>query len=619
MKTLVFLYEPEQVEHFLRLPRAAAGEEREVVACELGVEFLLQEKSISFSSARTLRRTPVSERLTYGGALSRALLHDPQLSFFSYRGVALGTVFSTALQYYLATFLYSLDIVAGALDVSACDRTVMFTPTSELKAGGMLGAFSMRAYVDALQLACAQKNIECVIKDVSPKQNISAFGIKRLLFGWGIGALNTLVSVTVPRKKIRILASENWKNIAPLMAKLPDSELALFDRTESLVVGLRGIWRNRTRFIHSDHFLSSKVRSIATEKSRECIATWNVLESTYQPLLGALFCGYKLEPLLQRVLLHLFGPGAEQAVCDIEGVYTLCAKLKPHVVIVRASASAQTHFAILCKVAKQLEIPSIEIQHGTLYFGSGSYSQNPAAEYIAEYGPLVHQDFKTIGYDDAHLFDVGSPRFDLYTAVKPPMRNAAAGRFSVVCIAPNITHGFVTDSYDVLDFFKGLACAVRDLPGIFLIIKLRADHPKEALTRAVIDKALSGVPYAISQYDSLANLFAESDAVVSCPSTALIEGMLAGKPTVYFSAGLPLYDVYAATPENNAAIRAGALIVAKTSEELVQVFSHLAKDKSAGERIASLEAAFIKQQYSFDGKSATRLAEAVRTLARRRV
>ncbi len=619
MKTVVFLFEPAHAAALSYLPVPHPNEKRVFVACGADVEFELEKRGIAFRSARSLRSMPVSERLVFVDTLGAALLTSPAFSFFVHRGIHIGRLFTPALQFYLARVLYFLDIIASALEEDSYDHAIALPPLARRTPTGIaLEEFIAQRFLDAVRLACAHRGITLVVPDIGIARAACSFGVERVAFGYALHAANVFVARLVRPKPLRILASEQWKNIAPLMRELPESELVLLDRTESLAAGIAAILRNRIRFWHREDFISPAIKRTAADAARVFAHTWEQVKPTHDALRDAAFRGYPLAPLLSRVLAHVVGEGGTQAVRDIESVYRMYEHARPDIVIVRAGVSAQTHFAVLCQVARALRIPSLEIQHGAFYFGPGSYSRDRAAEYIAEYGPLVRTQLKTVGYDDAHLFDVGSPRFDGYEQILPAQRRAAHEPLHLLCVSPRVAPAFWTDSYDVSTYFEAVAQAARALPGTSVTIKLRPVGTDERFYREAIRRAFAGVPYAVAHYEPMQELFVAADVVVSGYSTALIEALLCGRPTVYFSAGLATYDYHASVGEQKAAIDARSLALARTPAELAAILTRFAAVPGERERLAGAARAFAAKNYSFDGGSAERLAKLIRSLAERR-
>lgn len=613
MKTGVFLYEKSQVARLAELP-ATLGD-RTIIAVGVEAELALEAAGITFESARDLRQSRVSENLVFIRALVIRILEDPRLAFFSYRGISIAKLFIPTLQYHLGTFFYYLDIFATAFEQHAFDEAITFGPSSAVvPTGGPIRREHVFVISDALALVCRARACPLTLLEVSAASSAQSLMAKRLVFGWVIGLLNRAVSL-LPAKKVRTLASENWKNISAFMEELPESELLLVDRAEALHIGLRAILRHRMRFLHGEDFVTGAGNRQVQEATAAFASAWDALPERKSLYGDCTFRGYDLCEYLDSVLSLFVHEGGPRVARNIEGTFALCKRTKPQVVIVRAGISAQTHFAVLCAVARTLGIPSLEVQHGSLYFGPESFSWPRAAEYVGEYGPVVRKDFNDIGYDDAHLFDIGSPRFDHYARLSP---RPGGETFRIACICPQIVPGFWTDSYEVLDFLSEAARAAASIPGTVTSIKLRPVSSYGSTYRDIVARAFNSVPYEISQYESLEEVFAASDAVVASYSTALTESIIAGRPTVFLTAGIPMYETFTNTRENETAIDAGALLLASDAQALSEALAPFASEAGVRTKYAAAARAFIDREYAFDGSSAKRLAEAVRVLAKKR-
>src|SRR3990167_1741848 len=137
-KTAVFLYKPEQVEQLpALLARVPAGEAHELIACDLGIEFLLEKRGIPFVSVKEFRTTPSYVSLRHAKELGENIFNSPSFEFFSHRGISLARLFTPPLQYYLTRLLYNFDIAAGALERGDTPAGIFQPPREdETPAGG---------------------------------------------------------------------------------------------------------------------------------------------------------------------------------------------------------------------------------------------------------------------------------------------------------------------------------------------------------------------------------------------------------------------------------------------------------------------------------------------------
>jgi CDP-glycerol glycerophosphotransferase (TagB/SpsB family) len=288
--------------------------------------------------------------------------------------------------------------------------------------------------------------------------------------------------------------------------------------------------------------------------------------------------------------------------------------MRPDLVLVRASYSTQIHFPVLCYVARALGIPSLEIQHGILYLGQSTFVSRPAVQYVATYGPLTSNALKKFGYTDKTLFNVGSPRFDVYRAMREKKVSAIAPAkpFTIACIVPAILPQSWSDSYEVAEYFSIIAAATAHIPNALVLLKIRPDPDNENFYRSAVAHAFGPAPYRIAQYEPLVDVFAESDAIVSIYSTTVLEALISGRPVVYN--GIPEMQKKALDEELSDHAAAGALIAALTPQELAQSLELLAREPERRAALVAKADDFMERNYSFDGHASQKLASVIRTL-----
>lgn len=617
-KTLIILYEASQVAKVEELISKVEGP-YEILACGADIELLLREKKVAYRSARSLRATPTPERLIFVKELGEKLLKGAELSFFSYRGVTLGPIFMPGLQYYLQRFLYYFDIVASALE-QKYPRVILFAPPVE---PGPLSVILQKniswAVPDAVRHICNEQRISCeiVVPDRLSAGGASfeqlRFRTMRAVFGVLVTLSNLIVRILIPKKKIRILGSDLWKNIAPLVEHLPDAEFALFDRAEALNIGLRGILRNRMQFVHAADFVANSSRKEMARIKENFKTQLDDFLSQNPNFLIHTFRGHNLAPILERAISRIVGIGSIRTLGEVEGAFRVIETYQPHVVMVRAGISGQTHFAALCEVARLCGVPSLEVQHGILSIFTGDLTNDPSSEYIAEYGAFVREQLESNNFAPrSHFLDVGSPRFDVYAS--PPKKEIDPNVFEVLHIGPPLWPGGWNDSYDVVDYFIATAEAVRSVPNVHVTIKLRASHVDEEFLRKTIQKTFGSIPHSVVLFESLFSLLEKADVVVSCHSTAFFEALLTHKPVV-LDATLPVYTALA-DADLSAYEKAGALFVARNQGELRDSLQRLAQNVEERARYEQNAERFIKNNFLLsDGKSSQRLAIAIHKLA----
>ena len=587
-----------------------------VVALDLEIEALLTEKEIPFISAKSYR-TPDAALMTLSETWASSVLESKRWSFFAYRGVSLSRLYFLPLQMYLSYLIYYAGIVANIFQKHSLIKRVVVFPSSrgDVAMGSVLTQKEMALIFDVVVCVTKESGKEVIIPSIilpSIQRRHTTFKLKRLLFGFGITLFNWVISLVRRPREIRLLISDYWKNIAPYIQYLDSAEIILVDRQEAFKAGLKNIWNYRMRFLHIDAFSThtSPERKVALTTIK---GEWDSIKQN-NDLSAFQYQGFSFRPLLMQALDIIVAEALKKILVDIDDTHAMIKKTKPHAVLLRATMSGQTHFVILAQVAHACGVPSFEVQHGLEYYGPGSYLRRNSAEFMGVYGPYVEKEMKAAGTTNSIPVVVGSPRFDVYAALKEKHLNASESqeRVSFLCIAPPLTPGLDVDTYDVEQYYATVASAMRKTSNVHVIIKLRPGPNRDAFVLPLIESLFKGVSYSIAQFEPLAELFSKADVVISCYSTTAIEALAAGKPLIFLGLdpaqklmGLHHFTKYA---EHN------ALRLATTEERLAHAVEELSRDPRVRKKISDNAAAFLEKEYLFDGHASERTAEFIRSL-----
>ena len=323
----------------------------------------------------------------------------------------------------------------------------------------------------------------------------------------------------------------------------------------------------------------------------------------------------QLRDTAERIFTQIIYSAVPATTRDIEGTYAMFARLTPDVVELRASVSGQRHFAVLPLVARELDIPAFEMQHGGEYLGPGSPTQQHPAYFFAAYGKLVCEEFRTLGYEEGRFLPVGSPRFDAYVHAIP--KATARGEKSNIVIlsnTPTTSVGERYGTYSIEEYFHALGRAVRDVQNVHLMIASRSSARNIFLNDAR-ERGLRGILYEHAGTTPLPQLFAKTDIFICSHSTVVYEALLYRLPVVIASFA-PVEKMM--TDFHFSRFKeAGALAIAHTPDELREIVRKLTVDAGARERMSAAAEAFMREQFSFDGHASERIAELIRNWSKR--
>ena len=302
MKTAIFVSDVNQTESLSAFLATISDEERKlhmIVALGADVEFELEERNISFQSGQDLRSTSHHVRLLYVRKFSQKMLNDSTFSFFSYKGINLLNTFMLPLQSYLILVLYFTDVFTTLVrNYPEHKKLILFSNTRIVRVdtSSVLAPLEASAVVDVARLVGEKYNLEIVVKkpkavyaDLLNSVENKLFNLKRLLFGWALSILNIFVNIIVSKKRIRILTADYWRNISPMMAELPEVEVFMHDRKESLRAGFAAILKHRMHFVHIENFASRGTQKTSLEQRDSFLAKWQRGENKNSTLQQAEF------------------------------------------------------------------------------------------------------------------------------------------------------------------------------------------------------------------------------------------------------------------------------------------------------------------------------------------
>src|SRR3989344_8349880 len=300
--------------------------------------------------------------------LTRELCENEHLSFLYYRGISLLEPLRLSIYIYFIYLFYYIDVIERFIE-SATDVDCLVVPTSVVpvsKTSGPVGIEEAGIASEAVRRVAERRGIL-----YEPYKTLSAslqaknrgqewiFSLKRLLFGIALSFFNGFMALR-PRRPICIIASDYWRNLAPILHQLPEAEVVLLDRSEAFNAGFSNIWRHKMRFMHISHFLSWRGRRQALSYAKKCREEWMAMRKEVLASIDLSFRGVHLLPTVERIVTHLIGNAVPDIICDIEGTYAMYERLSPNTVLLRASVSGQRHFAILPLVARKASIPALE-------------------------------------------------------------------------------------------------------------------------------------------------------------------------------------------------------------------------------------------------------------------
>lgn len=536
----------------------------------------------------------------------------PAMKFFKYRDIPIGEALEPILmaEYLMKLFYYARIYTALKKMYPDARLSIPVIIKKDEPTAECLVSLERRAVVDAARMAGFQ--IITLDKPVAPYKRAFFRTVLKSLF---VRIYNALISFA-PRRSIKIYASEYWSHIGPVMEQMDDGELVLVESGELTHIPWRQLFKHRIRTRHPRDEIRGAERTAAVQILAEFMEQWEIAKKDVAEYLLRVRGELDWSPVLEAFeYLVAYAP---RIIAEIDALHRIMEEEKPDIVLQLASVSDRQHqFFLTARVAAQLKVSSVELQHSAMYMDPRSAFSRIETDYLATYGADTNSWHERIGHARERLIAVGSPRFDqcinerggaiekgkqLFTQLgldaKRPVLLAA-----VPFSDANLFHA---DSYQLADFFKAIHAAQSAIPGMQVLFKCR-NHKYVDITRKHIQGLFIGDSVIVGGED-IFPLLCASDAVVCNNSTVIYQTMLAKKPLVLYPwKSFETYDarVYAPAPP-----------LARTSKEVVDVIARMFTDASYRDGLLVRQKDFLGG-YSFNGKSSERMGAFIRRLSRK--
>lgn len=616
---LFFAYEPAHVPLLRGL--VGQGKHHTVVAFDREVELDLDREGIPYVSVYSITRPPIDDKEVVERTRALALWYKmPELGFLAYDEILLGEQYEVATLYYIQACVYWTSVIRQTFEHFPDHTTVAIPATGLLvpDTADPTAKHKENLPVDCTRHLADTRGIAVEVIETPQSQVLRgrARSMKRSIVARVVHAvfsvLNMCMSVRAGKSPVRMFATDPWSRIEPFVSGMRDIELVMSRRAQAREM-LPHIWQTRARFYHRLDFANRAVRTAAASRAQDISTRWSsAREST---TLQAQFVheGVSLWPVVCQVFDDIVARAADD-IATIESIKRLFKRHRINVVLLFASTKGYN--LVLARVAERLGIPSIENEHALVNDDKTLVHCRLNSTYLASYGPLINRTYESWGVEPWRLVSVGSPRFDEHA--KPPkpeeveaLRNKLALSHDKPVLLYGMQFPYLSLEYgnftsnEVWDIMQDVAAVQKEL-GLKIILRPRPGewrlhfYNREETLALFEDRSMA-------QFDSLKNLFAVSDIVLTGGSTVILEALLMHKPVV-------VYLPHTLDQDWHYFEEAGAVRIARTYEDLKK---HLAALVDAGVRQAQVARAdaFVQAQFLNDGQAAKRMAALLRRVA----
>ncbi len=630
MKELFVVYEQGHLDEAER--RAKGGLDCAIASFDYWLERELKKRGVPAVPLTEFRTpwTDFSDPIAHTETAARQWYRLPETAFFTHRGLSLGEMFEAVMALHFQGVLSYLLVFEKILDANpGLERLVIPRSGAAVpQTGGMFARFETRLVADVGVFCARRRGVACELVGEDKDRGMILFPPQPRLRALLLRSYNALIRAFAPRRPLKILVSDHWRNISPFIEKMNDAELVFVDRKELRNIPLRQLWKHRVRFIHPLDLEGARLRELAREKQKEFAREWKRAKPAVAALPDFTTDGINWFSVVEPVFDTLVEEYAERVVADIESIRLILEQENINRSLVRASISGQHHFYIMGELPRSLGVPSIEVQHG---IGVGILDPHSAfgqmhVDYIAAYGPLVQRAFVKTGYAAERIVPTGSPRFDRYIREREhtgPDERAAGLRtldldpekpVALVIMqeeTPHLALGAPAfDSYEFRDFALALRNIQKQIPGLQYILKFRSAALQEKY-RPYLEELFTDGGAVPASGDAFPLVLA-SDFVYACFSTLASECLMARKPTILFP--LKKGDTYFYNAHKDGMLTVPLIDDASglPVREVIEVTQKLIGDKAFYAEAVRKGERYLAENFTFDGRAADRVADFIR-------
>lgn len=578
------------------------------------LNFLLEceckRKNIPFTPLRNFvdAETGEGEWWKLSHDISREWYRLPSMDFFQYKGIKIGEVTEPIMQAHLAKIFYFVRIFLFLKQAFPEEHFFIPLPASASMSHECLASFQPWAILDAAHM--------CGIVKVSDYKRIvpEMYVFEREKLKHKIIKLYNFLISFAPKKSRKIYMSGYWTHAESLVPLLDNTELIILETKRFKDVPWKQLFNHRMRFMYSHDPVNSITEKNAKKLGDAYTDKWKIAKKDLDSYLKTLHEELNWSPIVDACdQIVNYSP---RVIADIDVLFEIMKKEKPDIVLVMASVGGSHHyFFLMTSIARQLGIPSVELQHATVTSDPRSVFCRIEADCLLTYGESINAAHRGIGNGHKQLVSVGSPRFDQY--VNQQDQGAKKGMELFKQLGLNVsrqtllvpvpfseTYASAVDSYLLQEFFEAIVETQKNSPGLQIVFKCRTPKLVQ-VTKEYLEK-LFYRDWVVTGDEDIFPFICASDVVLCNNSTVIYQAVLAKKPLVLYP--WKRFDSY------HAELYSPYIPLLYSKQAAIETLSRVLKDASYRAELLSKQKEFLRE-YMFDGRSSQRVADFLKNLA----
>ena len=438
--------------------------------------------------------------------------------------------------------------------------------------------------------------------------------------------LGDLVGSKLHRKEAekKLILFENYDRLYPILdtiRKSSDKRVILLGSEGGTLNRLAALRRKRYYRALLYHLNPAAINQMRKARQRVTRA-WKGIQNNVDFHQSFDYEGLNLWPLMEGKFAFVFETLFPRGIGSIESANQGLAFYHPSIIVL--NVDVPPYERAICVIAKQLGIPTLQVQHGVYVGYKGGYDI-VNADKVAAWGKSQVDAYVALGNDSSKVEVVGGYLFDkLYHRSKQKEREGKAkeriyrqlnldsqrGIFTFATTATLPRERFcsareIEDNSEIM--FRPVVEAMREFPQKQLVVKL---HPME--DEAVYHRVLQEMDWAekrtrVVKQIGLHDLIDASEVIITAPSTVALEAIILGRPVVI---------IQLREEERNTLYMQYPALNIWREEEIVPAIKSVLGDPEFKQTLEERRAKFLSKdgEYLVDGKSTERIINLIESM-----
>jgi len=409
---------------------------------------------------------------------------------------------------------------------------------------------------------------------------------------------------------IKKLEENNYK----IVTTFPLGYLSAVPRS-FFVLGLKAtIGRRKHGMLHKpfEYYLTNGIDKKANIKRKELLKIWNKLKNDDRFKNSMKYEDVNLWHLLKNDFLFFFSFVAGFAVKNIEMASRMIGNERPNLFLSGGGGLYSCELSLVKECARN-NIPSLEIQHGTIAYDMPSwYPKDDNFYKVAVYGPY-YKSFLTQAYEYSpdNAVVTGQPRYDILAKANEIFSRKRIFKELNLSVDKKLVLWMTQTQEPDLTLsenkqnISAVYNAMKQLKNVQLVIKL---HPREHQKAPLYKKDKSFKPIIVGKDTNTYELLNACDLVIIKWSTTGMEAIALNKPLVILNLG--------GRPDRVEWVKEGVALGVYNENDLKPTIEKLLKDDS--ELAKNRDKYIEKYLHKIDGKATERIVDLIGEMIKER-